>query len=42
VSNRGSFTGAVKLTTHLHLVVRSNMLELYPHLALCLHGVVLN
>jgi hypothetical protein len=31
----------VKLTTHLHLVPRSRMVELYLHSPICLHGVVL-
>jgi hypothetical protein len=32
----------VKLTTHLYLVPRSRMLELYLHSPICLHGIVLN
>jgi hypothetical protein len=32
----------VKLTTSLHLVPRSRMVELYLHSPMCLHGVVLN
>jgi hypothetical protein len=32
----------VKLTTHLHLVPRSRMLELYLHFLICLPGVVFN
>jgi hypothetical protein len=32
----------VKLTTHLHLVLRSRMIELYDHSPICLHGIVLN
>jgi hypothetical protein len=32
----------VKLTTHLHLVPRSIMVELYFHSHIRLHGVVLN
>jgi hypothetical protein len=32
----------MKLTTHLHLVPRSRMVELYLHSPICLHGVVLN
>jgi hypothetical protein len=32
----------VKLTTHLHLVPRSRMVELYLHSPICLHSVVLN
>jgi hypothetical protein len=31
-----------KLTTHLHLVPRSRMVELYLHFLIRLHGVVLN
>jgi hypothetical protein len=30
------------LFTHLHLVPRSRMMELYLHSPICLHGVVLN
>jgi hypothetical protein len=33
--------GSVKLTTHLHLVPRSRMVELYLHSPICLHGIVL-
>jgi hypothetical protein len=32
----------VKLTTHLHLVLRVRTLELYLHSPIRLHGVVLN
>jgi hypothetical protein len=32
----------VKLTTHLHLVPKSRMVELYFHSPICLHGIVLN
>jgi hypothetical protein len=32
----------MKLTTHLHLVPRSRMVELYLHSKICLHGVVPN
>jgi hypothetical protein len=32
----------VKLTTHLHLVPRSRMVELYLHSPVCLYGIVLN
>jgi hypothetical protein len=32
----------VRLTTHLHLVPRSRLVELYLHSLICLHGVVLN
>jgi hypothetical protein len=31
-----------KLTTHLHLVLRSRKVELYLHSPKCLHGIVLN
>jgi hypothetical protein len=31
-----------KLTTHLHVVPRSRMVELYHHSPICLHGLVLN
>jgi hypothetical protein len=34
--------GGVKLTTHLHLVLRLRMVELYLHSAISLHGLVLN
>jgi hypothetical protein len=34
--------GGVKLTTHLHLVPRSRMMELYLHFPIRLDGVVLN
>jgi hypothetical protein len=30
------------LTTHLHLVLRSRMVELYLHSPTCFHGIVLN
>jgi hypothetical protein len=33
---------SVKLTTHLHLVPRSRMVELYLHSYVRLHGIVLN
>jgi hypothetical protein len=36
-SNQG-----VKPTTHLHLLLRSRMVELYFHSSVLLHGVVLN
>jgi hypothetical protein len=32
----------VKLTTHLHLVLRIRIVERYLHAHMCLHGVVLN
>jgi hypothetical protein len=32
----------MKLTTHLHLVLRSRMMELYLHSPICVHGMVLN
>jgi hypothetical protein len=32
----------VKLTIHLHLVVRARMVELYLHSPIRLHGVMLN
>jgi hypothetical protein len=32
----------VKLTTHLHLMPRSRMMELYLHYRICFHGLVLN
>jgi hypothetical protein len=35
-------TGGVELTTHLHLVLRSIMMEVHPRSAIRLHGVVLN
>jgi hypothetical protein len=39
----GSFPGrGVKLTTHLHPVPRSRVVELYLHSPTCLHGIVLN
>jgi hypothetical protein len=31
----------VKLATHLQLVLRSRMVELYLHFSLCLHGLEL-
>jgi hypothetical protein len=37
VSGRG-----VKLTTHLHIVLKSRMVELNLHFPIRLHGVVLN
>jgi hypothetical protein len=38
--SRGKSSGDVKLTTHLHLVPRSRMVELYLHSPICLHGIV--
>jgi hypothetical protein len=38
---KGKTTG-VELTTHLHLVVRLRMIELYLHSPIHLHGVMLN
>jgi hypothetical protein len=38
----GKTAGGEKLTTHLHLVPRSRMMELYRHSPTRLHGVVLN
>jgi hypothetical protein len=32
----------MKLITHLHLVPRLRMVELYFHSPICLHGIVLN
>jgi hypothetical protein len=32
----------LKLTTHLHLVPRPRMVELYLHSNICLHGIVFN
>jgi hypothetical protein len=38
-----SYSGrGVKLTTHLHLELRSRTMELYIHFIICLHGVELN
>jgi hypothetical protein len=39
---RGKAAGDVKVTSHLHLVPKSRMVELYPHFPIQLHGVVLN
>jgi hypothetical protein len=39
---RGWSRQGVKLTTHLHLVLRSRMVELYLQSPIHLHGVVLN
>jgi hypothetical protein len=38
----GYSSSGVKLTTHLHLVPRSRMVELYMHSPIRLHGAVLN
>jgi hypothetical protein len=38
----GKVAGGLKLTTNLHLVPRSRMVELYHHFPICLHGIVLN
>jgi hypothetical protein len=38
----GAFSLGVKLTTHLHLLPRSRMVELYLHSLICLNGIVLN
>jgi hypothetical protein len=37
----GEATGGVKLTTHLYLVPRSRMVELFLHFLIFLHGIVL-
>jgi hypothetical protein len=44
VSPRAKLPGceAEKLTTHIHLVPRSRMVELYLNSPICLHGIVLN
>jgi hypothetical protein len=39
---RGEISPGVKVATHLHLVLRSRMVELYLHSPICLHGIVLN
>jgi hypothetical protein len=39
---RGQSDKVVKLTTHLHQLPKSRMVELYLHYPVCLHGVVLN
>jgi hypothetical protein len=36
-SNRG-----VKMTTHLHPVLRSRIVELYLHSPICIHSIMLN
>jgi hypothetical protein len=39
----GWYSGwGVKLATHLHLVPRSRIVELYLHSPICLHDIVLN
>jgi hypothetical protein len=38
----GKTDRGVKLTTHLRLVVKSRMVELYFHFLMYLHGVVVN
>jgi hypothetical protein len=38
----GKVAGAMKLTTHLHPVSRSRMVELYLYFPIPLHGAVLN
>jgi hypothetical protein len=48
MSTVGSFPGiksyrrVVKMITHLHLVTKSKMVELYLHSPVLFHGVVLN
>jgi hypothetical protein len=46
LDTEGSFLGGkatgMKVTTHLHLVLRSRIVELYLHSLIRLHGVVLN
>jgi hypothetical protein len=45
VGNGGCFPESkadVKLTTHLHLVPRSRLVELYLHFLMRLYGMVLN
>jgi hypothetical protein len=39
---RGYSGRGMKLTTDLHLVPRSRMVELYLYSPICLHGIVLN
>jgi hypothetical protein len=39
---RGKGGMDVKLITHLHLVLRARMVELYLHSPICLHDVMLN
>jgi hypothetical protein len=38
----GAISSGVKLTTHLHLVPRSRMMELHLHSPIRLHGILLN
>jgi hypothetical protein len=40
--SQGWHSKAMKLTTHLHLVLRLRILELYLHSPICLHGMVLD
>jgi hypothetical protein len=40
--SRGKNGWGVKLTTHVHMVLKSRMMELYLHSPISLHGVVLN
>jgi hypothetical protein len=40
--SRAESGGGVKLTTHLHLVPRLRMVELYLHFLIYIHGVMLN
>jgi hypothetical protein len=42
VGYRGLFTRGVKLITHLNLVSRSEIMELYLYFPIHLHGAVLN
>jgi hypothetical protein len=37
-----STTSSAKLTTHLHLLLKSRKVELYLHYPISLHGVLLN
>jgi hypothetical protein len=39
---RGENGWGLKLTTHLHLVPKSRIVELYLHSSISLHGIVLN
>jgi hypothetical protein len=38
----GALPPGIKLTTHLYLVLRLRMVELYLHSPICIQGVVLN
>jgi hypothetical protein len=40
MDTRSIFPGGVKLTTHLHLLQRSRMVELYVHFPICLQSVM--